>query len=126
MSLLKKPLIVTLLIFFILIITGCGNEPVFNGSRTSNDVQFIMDYSILNDTMTHEMKLKEGTNVNVIIENESGRLDILVKNVDGQEIYRGDNASSGEFSLKIPKTGSYQFSVTGSKAKGGVSFKVAE
>lgn len=47
-------------------------------------------------------------------------------NVDGQEIYRGDNASSGKFSLKIPKTGTYKFAVTGSKAKSGVSFKVAE
>lgn len=45
-------------------------------------------------------------------------------NVEGQELYRGDNASSGKFSLKIPKRGTYK--VAGSKAKGGVSFKVAE
>lgn len=73
MSLLRKPLIVLILISFILIVTGCAKESVFDGSRTSNDIQFIMDYSILNDTMTHEMKLKEGTIVNVIIQNESGR-----------------------------------------------------
>ena len=126
MSLLRKPFIVSILISLVLIVAGCGNESVFDSSRSSNDKQFIMNYSTLNDIKTHEMKLKEGTIVNVIIRNESGRIDILVANVEGQEIYRGDNASSGKFSLKIPKTGTYKFSVAGSKAKGGVSFKVAE
>lgn len=77
MSLLRKPFIVSILISLVLIVIGCGNESVFDGSRTSNDKQFIMDYSTLNDTKTHEMKLKEGSIVNVIIQNESGRLDIL-------------------------------------------------
>lgn len=34
MSLLRKSLIVLILIFFVLIVTGCGNESVFDGSRT--------------------------------------------------------------------------------------------
>ncbi len=46
--------------------------------------------------------------------------------VDGEEIYRGDDASSGSFSLEIPKTGTYKFSVTGTNAKGSVSFKIAK
>lgn len=71
------------------------------------------------------MNLKEGANINVIIENKSGRVDILVSNADGKVIYKGDDAASGKFSLKIPKTGIYKFSVNGSKVKGSVSFKVA-
>lgn len=46
-------------------------------NRISNDTQFTMDYSILNKTETHKMKLKEGGNIDVIIENKSGRIDIL-------------------------------------------------
>jgi hypothetical protein len=111
-----------LVIFFT---AGCGKQ-VFNGSSTGNDTQFLLDYSILNCTKTHEMKLKEGTNINVIIESSSGRVDILVVGSNGDEIYRGDNASSGEFALKIPKSDTYKFSVTGSDAKGSVSFKTSD
>lgn len=106
----------------LLIFTGCVR---FNGSRTSNDAQFIMKYSILNDTKTHEMKLKEGTIIDVVIENKSGRLDVLITDENGEKIYKGDDTLSGKFSIRILKTGTYKFVVTGKKAKGGVSFKVA-
>jgi hypothetical protein len=109
----------------LIIAAGCTKQ-VFSGSFTGNDKQFIMDYSVLNCTKTHEIKLQEGTAINAIIENKSGRLSILVADANGEEIYRGDNAASGKFSLTIPKTETYKFSVTGSKAKGSVSFKVAE
>lgn len=108
----------------ILIITTSCRSQVFNRNRTNN--QLILEYSILNRTESHSMELKEQTIVNVIIENTSGRVDILVADATGQEIYRGDNATSGKFSLKIPKTDTYRFSVTGKKAKGSVSFKVAD
>lgn len=119
----KFSLIIILSMIILVIVTGCSKQ-VFNGNRTSNDTQFIMDYSILNRTEKHEMKLEAGVFVDVIIENKSGRVDILVADANGKEIYKGDNASSGKFSFKIPKTDTYKFSVTGSKAKGSVSFKV--
>lgn len=115
-------IILNMLIFVAAI--GCSRQ-VFNGNRTGNDKQFIMDYTVLNKTELHEIRLKEGDKIDVIIENKSGRIDILVTDTEGKEIYRGDNASSGKFSLKIQKTDTYKFSVAGSKAKGSVSFKVA-
>jgi hypothetical protein len=75
---------------------------------------------------THEMKLKEGTIVDVDIVNKSGNLSILVKSNDGQEIYRGDNAITSNFSITMPKTNTYIFYITGENAKGSVSFKVAD
>jgi hypothetical protein len=122
----KKLSIFLILSMLILVIaTGCS-EQVFDGSRTSNDAQFVMDYSILNCAKTHEIKLKKGAIINVIIESESGRVDILVEEVNGEEIYKGDNATSNEFSLNIVKTGTYMFTVTGNDAKGSVSFKIAD
>ncbi len=106
---------------------GCNSsKQVFDGSRTSNDNQFIFEYDILNDTKTHNMLLEEGAIVAVAIDNVSGRLDIIVAGSDGVEIYRGNNASSGEFKLIIPKTNTYNFSVTGKDAKGSVSFTVTD
>ncbi len=121
----KKFLLIFMNVLILVIATSC-NKQVFNGNRTGNDEQFIMDYSVLNKTDSQEMELKEGTIIDVIIENESGRVDILVAEVDGEKIYRGDDASSSSFSLEIPKTGTYKFSVTGTNAKGNVSFKVAK
>jgi len=120
----KFPLLVLASILILIIITGCAKQD-FNGSRTSNDEQFIIDYTVLNKTITHEMSIKQGTIIDVIIENKSGSIDILVTAVDGEKIYKGDKADSGEFSFEIPETGVYKFSVTGSNAKGSVSFKVS-
>lgn len=103
--------------------TGC-NKQVFSVNRTGNT--FKLDYTNLNETKTHEMKLKEGTVIHVNIENKSGRVDILVADANGQEMYRGDNAASSKFSITTPKAGTYKFSVTGSKARGSTSFKVAD
>lgn len=120
----KLSLFMILSVLMLILATACV-KPAFNGSRTSNDVEFIMNYSVLNSTKTHEMELEKGTTINVIIESNSGRVDVFVEDADGEKIYKGDNAASSTFSLEIPKTSTYKFSVTGAKAKGSVSFKVA-
>jgi len=112
-----------LCVLILIIATGCGKQ-TFNGSSTGNDEQFVLDYSVLNCTKTHDIKLEKGATINVIIENKSGRVDVFVEDVDGEKIYKGDDASSGKFSLEIPKTSTYKFSVTGTNAKGNISFKV--
>ena len=112
-------------IIAIVIATGCS-EQTFVGKSTSNDSQFILDYSIFNSTKTHEIKLGKGATINVGIENKAGRVDILISNSNGEKIYKGDNATSGKFSLDIPKEDTYKFSVTGINAKGNISFEVAD
>lgn len=123
MNLLKRILLITLLLGFIV---GCGPEQVFDGSRTSNDTQFVMEYDVLNETKTHEMELEEGAMINVIVQNDSGQVNIVVEDSNGEVVYQGGHASSTNFTFGISSAGRYTFSVTGSKAKGGVSFKVVE
>jgi hypothetical protein len=119
----SKVLILSIGVLFILM--GCKNQN-FDGSSTGNDEQFIIDYSIMNCTKTNDMKLEKEANINVIVENKSGDLDILITDSSGEKIYKGDNATSGKFSIEIPKTDTYKISVTGKNAKGNVSFKVAK
>jgi hypothetical protein len=121
----KKFIQVIIFCVIIFTTTSCQKQ-IFDGSRTSDDKQFILDYSVLSKTITHEMKLEQGTVIDVSIEDTSGRVDILVTNEDDKKIYRGDNASSGNFSIEIPESKTYKFSVTGNKAKGSVSFIVEE
>lgn len=72
------------------------------------------------------MKLQRGTTIKGIVESESGHVDILVEDAKGDEIYNNINAKSVECSLKITRTDTYKFSVSGSDAKGSVSFKVTK
>ncbi|MCD8503008.1 MAG: hypothetical protein LRY71_16830 [Bacillaceae bacterium] len=117
-------------IFFVILlfgfIVGCRREQVFDGSRTSNDTQFVMEYDVLNGTKTHEMELEEGTMINVIVQNDSGQVNIAVEDSHGEVVYQGGHASSTNFTFGISSAGRYTFTVTGSKAKGGVSVKVVE
>jgi hypothetical protein len=121
----KLSLFMILSVLILILATAC-NKQVFNGSRTSNDAQFILQYSILNSTKTHEIKLEKGSIINVIIESKSGSVDVFVEDAEGEKIYKGDDTASGKFSLEIPKTSTYKFSVTGKNAKGSVSFKTAK
>lgn len=121
----KKYYFIVFLMLILVVAAACGNQ-VFDGSRTGNDEQFLLDYYVLNCTKTHEINLEKGTTVNVEIENKSGHVDILVSDTEGEEIYRGDNEKSGKFSITIPNKDIYEFSVTGKNAKGSVHFRVAD
>ncbi len=103
------------------VVSGCAN-PVFEGTRTADDRQFVLEYTMFTGEQTHELQLQEGASVDVTIQADSGRVDIVVTGPDGKEIYKGDYASSGDFSLGIQQTGTYRISVTGKRAAGGVSF----
>lgn len=121
----KLSFLIILSILMLTLAVSCGDQ-VFNGNRTSNDKQFILDYSVLNRTETHEMKLQEGSKINVVVESKSGSVDILVTDSNGLVIYKANNATSGNFLIQIPKSDTYKFSVTGKKARGAVSFKVSD
>ena len=121
-----KKIFIFLLIFFI---AGCSNKTLnttFDGSKVVNDNQFVMEYEILNTTYTEELELKKDEIISVEIVNNSGNLDIEVREKDGEKVYKGNGVSSSNFKLIIPKDGIYEFSVTGEKAKGSVSFKKEE
>lgn len=117
----KKIYTIALMLFFILTFTACGG-PKFNGNRTGNDSQFLMDYSVFTGSDFQLLKLEEGDKVAVEIVSDAGRIDIEVKMDNEEPIYTGNDAGTGSFQLTIPKSGTYKFLVTGNKAKGSVSF----
>jgi hypothetical protein len=105
----------------ILCLSGC-QQVNFDGSRTSNEDQYIIEYRVLNKTDSAELQLSAGDVVDVEIVANSGKVDVLVKHSDGTEIYRGNDATTGSFKLDIAKAGTYQFSVSGDNANGSVRF----
>lgn len=121
----KFSLLFIICLLVIMVLTSCRKQ-IFDGSRTSNDKQFILSYSVLSKTISHEMELAQGTKIDINIEDKSGHVDILITNNNNFEIYKYENASSGDYVFEILESDTYKFFVTGNKAEGGVSFIVEE
>ena len=111
-----------ILLVICLLQIGCGKNNTFEGSKISNETGFRMEYSILDKEESAELMLTEGDQIQVSISHTSGNVDVTVGE-DGEEpIYKGTGQENAYFILTIPKTGKYQFSVAGHRAKGKVSF----
>ena len=122
---LKKFILSVCLLALTLALTACGID--FNGSRTGNDSEFIMGYSVLNRTDAQELTVEAGDTIQSKIVVIKGSLSIKIQK-DGEEpIYESDGISvSNEFDVEIDESGTYTVEVTGKKAEGSVSFVVED
>lgn len=106
----------------VLLLTAC-DKVNFNGSRTGNESEFIMKYSILNGTDSQMLVLEKGDVIDAEIVNDSGKLSIKIQKDEEEPIYENkDISDSNEFEVEIEENGTYTITVTGEKAKGSVSF----
>ena len=119
----KKISLTVCTLISILVLTACGTK--FDGSRTGNDSEFIMEYSVLNTTDAQDLTVESGDTISANIVVDKGSLSIKIQK-DGEEpIYESDGISaSNEFDVEIDESGTYTVEVTGKKAKGSVSFTV--
>lgn len=121
----KKVLLIVCVLALIVSLTACGKTPAFNGSRTGNDKEFIMEYSVLNTTDGQELSAEAGDTIHAKIVVESGNLSIKIQKDDEEPIYESSgNEISNEFDVEIDESGIYSVTVTGEKTKGSVSFVV--
>ena len=111
-----------ILLAMCLLLTGCGRNNTFEGSSTSDETGFRMEYSILDKEESAELKLTEGDQIQVHISHTTGNVDVIVGQNDEEPIYKGTEQENADFVLTVPKTGCYHISVTGHRAKGEVSF----
>ena len=81
-----------------------------------------MEYSNLDKVESAELKLTEGDQIQVHISHTAGNVDVIVGQNGEEPIYKGTEQENADFILTVPKTGCYQVSVTGHRAKGEVSF----
>ena len=105
-----------------LLLSGCGGKSTFDGSRTSDETGFRMEYSNLDKVESAELKLTEGDRIQVHISHTAGNVDVIVGENGEEPIYKGTEQENADFILTVPKTGCYHISVTGHRAKGEISF----
>ena len=119
----KKFLSIACTLALIVSLTGCDTK--FDGSRTGNDSEFIMEYSLLNQTDTQDLIAKSGDTISGKMIINKGSLSIKIQKDEEKPIYESNGISeSTEFDVEIDESGTYTVSVTGEKAKGSVSFQV--
>lgn len=119
----KKFLLIVYALALMVYLTGCDTK--FDGSRTGNDSEFIMEYSVLNKTDTQDLIAKFGDTISGKIIVNKGSLSIKIQKDEEEPIYESNGISvSTEFDVEIDESGTYTVSVTGKKAKGSVSFTI--
>ena len=118
----KTIILSAILLAICLLLSGCGKKSIFDGSRTSDETGFRMEYRILDREESAELELTEGDQIQVHISHAAGNLDVIVGQYGEEPIYKGTEQENADFILTVPKTGCYHISVTGHRAKGEVSF----
>lgn len=103
------------------ILTGCQSAR-FNGNRTGNENQFIMEYRIFNGSDSQILELEKNDILDIEIVNESGNISVLIEKEDQEVIYSEDKVKNKSFQITIHEDGQYKVTVTGENAKGSVYF----
>jgi hypothetical protein len=121
----KKSLFLLVVSVIVLCMASACSGKQFTGYETIGEDGYTIEYTTLNTTKTHEVTLDKGTSIDVVIANQSGNLNVKVTDSHDNVIYDGDYALSGVFTIEIPATDAYTFSVSGVGAQGVVSFNIA-
>lgn len=115
----------SLIVAICLALTGCSfYQPTYNGSRIANKKQFVLEYSVMNTTESHTLKLTEGDMIETEIVRDEGEVSVVIGQSGQKPIYQGNQLSTSTFQLVIEESGTYQIKVTGKNARGSVNFMV--
>ena len=96
----------------------------FNGNSLLNPDEMALDYTILNGSFTHTMRLQSGDVLDVALQVDEGTLGIAIEGSDGTPLYQNDDLDTSQFHLEISQTDSYHVTITGSNTKGSIHLKV--
>lgn len=118
----RKHLIFVTLLF---LLNGCVVE--FNGSRTSNENQFIQDAKMMNQEENHELFLKDGDMIEVNSDVSKGEMQAsIVHDETNESIYEGNLNGDFKFIITVHSDGKYTINVNGKNAAGYIEFKKIE
>ena len=74
----------------IISLAACGSTPAFNGSRTGNDEQFLLDYTMFNTTDSQELTAQAGDQIRADITVDGGELSVQIQKEGEEPLYSGD------------------------------------
>lgn len=107
----------------IISLSACSSD--FDGSRTGNDTQLIMEYTAFNTTDTQDLVVEAGDIIHAEIVVEDGHLSYKIQKDDEEPIAESEGIFfSVEYDFDVEESGTYTVTVTGENAKGSVKFVV--
>ena len=119
----KKIITIFSVIFLIISLTACSSD--FNGSRTGNDHQLIMEYTTFDTTDSQDLVVEAGDTIHADIVIEDGQLSYKIQKNDDEPIAESEGIFfSVDFDVEVEESGTYTVTVTGEKTKGSVKFIV--
>ena len=119
----KRAITVFSAVILVAALTACS--PDFNGSRTGNDNQLIMEYTTFNTTDTQDLVVEAGDTIHTKIVVADGQLSYKIQKDDNEPIAESDGIFfSVEYDVDVEESGTYTVTVTGEKAKGSIEFVV--
>lgn len=75
----------------IISLAACGSTPAFNGSRTGNDEQFLLDYTMFNTTDSQELTAQAGDQIRADITVDGGELSVQIQK-EGEDRFTAETA----------------------------------
>lgn len=113
---------IIIIISHFLLLTGCVVE--FDGSRTSNENQFIIDVKMMNKEENHVLYLNDGDMLEVNSEISKGEMQAsIVYEETNESIYEGNLKGDFKFIITVHSDGNYIIHVNGKNASGYIEFK---
>lgn len=107
----------------IISLSACSSD--FDGSRTGNDTQLIMEYTAFNTIDTQDLVVEAGDIIHAEIVVEDGHLSYKIQKDDEEPIAESEGIFfSVEYDFDVEESGTYTVTVTGENAKGSVKFVV--
>lgn len=117
----KKVLIMILFTSVSLTLNACVVE--FDGSRTGNDNQFILDVKVFNREESHELYLNSEDMIEVKSQITKGEMQVrIVHEETNESIYEGNLIGDFKFIVTVHTEGTYIISVNGKNAAGHLEF----
>ncbi|MFR1870763.1 MAG: hypothetical protein ACLSW8_10450 [Acutalibacteraceae bacterium] len=119
----KKITTFLVLCYLFISLSACSSD--FDGSRTGNDTQLIMEYTEFNTTDTQDLVVEAGNIIHAEIVVEDGHLSYKIQKDDDEPIAESKGIFfSVEYDFDVEESGTYTVTVTGENAKGSVKFVV--
>lgn len=101
----------------------------FDGERLSDRDSFTLRFEKMDMTDSETLLLREGDALRVSWQIESGKVDVVISQKNGEPVYKADDRGAGDkadFFVEIPQTGAYAITVSAREAKGQISFLKTE
>lgn len=118
----KKQRLIPLLAL-LLLLTAC-QPAAFDGTLVKTSDIYALNFQSFHATDTHTFALSEGDRIQVEIARKAGDITVTIQQDGDTPVYQGTSPSPSAFQVEIKESGTYRVTVTGTRARGIVSFHV--